>query len=76
MPISEAHKRANQKWDKENMMTLGVRLKKKDAMAFKEYAAAQGKTANALLKEYVFGILYPELNEQTEETENDTETAE
>lgn len=64
MAISEAHKRANQKWDKENMMTLGVRLKKKDAMAFKEYAAAQGRTANALLKEYVFGILYPETAEQ------------
>lgn len=60
MAISEAHKRANQKWDKENMMTLGVRLKKKDALAFKEYAGAQGRTANAVLKEFVFSCLYPE----------------
>lgn len=32
MAITEAHKRANQKWDKQNMMTLGVRLKKSDAI--------------------------------------------
>ena len=44
MPISEAHKRANAKWDQANLMTLGVRLKRTDAMAFKEYAASQGKT--------------------------------
>lgn len=60
MAVSEAHKRANMKWDKKNMMTLGVRLKKKEALAFKEYAAGQGKTANAVLKEYVFKCLYPE----------------
>ena len=60
MPISEAHKRANAKWDQANLMTLGVRLKRTDAMAFKEYAASQGKTANALLKEYVLKCLYPE----------------
>lgn len=69
MAISEAHKRANQKWDKENMMTLGVRLKKKDAMAFKEYAASQGRTANAILKDYVFSILYPEAAENAGEQE-------
>lgn len=60
MAVSEAHKRANMKWDKKNMMTLGVRLKKKEAMAFKEYAAEQGKTANAVLKEFVFKCLYPD----------------
>jgi hypothetical protein len=66
MPISEAHKRANAKWDQANLMTLGVRLKRTDAMAFKEYAASQGKTANALLKEYVLKCLYPEDNPQTD----------
>lgn len=64
MAITEAHKRANQKWDKQNMMTLGVRLKKTDALAFKEYAASQGRTANAILKDYVFSVLYPESVEQ------------
>ena len=66
MPISEAHKRANSKWDQANLMTLGVRLKRTDAMAFKEYAASQGKTANALLKEYVLKCLYPEGEPQTD----------
>lgn len=66
MSISEAHKRANAKWDQANMMTLGVRLKRADAMAFKEYAASQGKTANALLKEYVLKCLYPEDDPQTD----------
>lgn len=53
MSISESRKRANTKWDKENMATLGCRVKKEQAAAFKEYAAAQGKTANTVLKEYV-----------------------
>ena len=66
MSISEAHKRANAKWDQANLMTLGVRLKRTDAMAFKEYAASQGKTANALLKEYVLKCLYPEGEPQTD----------
>ena len=53
MSIPESRKRANTKWDKENMATLGCRVKKEQAAAFKEYAAAQGKTANTVLKEYV-----------------------
>lgn len=53
MAISEARKKANAKWDKENMTTLGCKVKKEEAVAFKEYAKAQGKTANTVLKEYV-----------------------
>ena len=36
------------------MATLGCRVKKEEAEAFKEYAKEQGKTANTVLKEYVF----------------------
>lgn len=54
MPINEAQKRARDKWDKENMITLGCKVKRSDADAFKEYAAEQGKTANTILKEYVY----------------------
>lgn len=50
-------RRANDKWDKENMMTIGCKLRKADAEKFKEYAAAQGKTANALLREYVMNCI-------------------
>ncbi len=35
------------------MTTLGCKVKKAEAEAFKEYAAGQGKTANTVLKEYV-----------------------
>lgn len=53
MALSEAQKKARNAWDGENMSTLGCKVKKADALAFKEYAAKKGKTANTLLKEYV-----------------------
>ncbi len=53
MSVSEKKKISNAKWDKENMATLGCRVKKIEATAFKQYAAEQGKTANTVLKEYV-----------------------
>jgi hypothetical protein len=54
MPVSEKKKISNAKWDRENMATLGCRVKKEEAETFKEYAKAQGKTANTVLKEYVY----------------------
>lgn len=54
MPISEKKKASNAKWDKENMFTLGCRVKKEEAEAFKEYAKRHGKTSNTVLKEYVY----------------------
>ena len=35
------------------MTTLGCKVKKTEAVAFKEYAKSQGKTSNTILKEYV-----------------------
>lgn len=35
------------------MTTLGCKVKRTEADAFKAYAAQQGKTGNTLLKEYV-----------------------
>ena len=67
MPISESKKKANIKWDKENMMTLGCRLKKQDGIAFKDYAAQLGKTSNTLIKEFVMGcIAKGDVNERNE----------
>lgn len=57
MPISEKKKQSNAKWDRENMATIGCRLKKEQAAAFKEYAKGQGKTANTILKEYVLSCI-------------------
>lgn len=53
MPIKESQKRASAKWDKENMTTLGCKVKKEEAEIFKEYADSKGKKANGILKEYV-----------------------
>lgn len=53
MPISDARKAANAKWDKENMCTLACKVKKEEAAAFKEHCARQGKTSNTVLKEFV-----------------------
>jgi hypothetical protein len=53
MSVSEAQKKANRQWDKENMITLGCKVKREQAEKFKKYAANNGKTANALLKDFV-----------------------
>ena len=53
MAVTEAHKKGNQKWDKENMATLGCKVKKTQAEQFKQYAEDRETTSNALLKNYV-----------------------
>jgi hypothetical protein len=60
MPVSKARRAANDKWDKANMTTLGCKVKKEEATAFKDYAAQQGKTSNTMLKEYVMECINPE----------------
>lgn len=59
MAISEKKKLSNARWDKENMATLGCRVKKEQAAAFKEYAKAHGKTANTMLKDFVLLCIDP-----------------
>lgn len=53
MSVSDAQKKSRDKWDKENMATLGCKVKKCDAELFKQYAETKGKRANGILKEYV-----------------------
>ena len=53
MPVSEKKKASNARWDRENMTTLGCRVKKEEAALFKAYCAQEGKTSNTVLKEYV-----------------------
>ncbi|MDD6490201.1 MAG: hypothetical protein PUG48_10415 [Clostridia bacterium] len=57
MTVPKSKRMANDKWDKENMTTLGCKVKKTEATAFKKYAAEQGKTANTVLKEYVIDCI-------------------
>lgn len=53
MAIPQSKRVANDKWDKANMTTLGCKVKKEDASAFKEYCTKKGKTSNTVLKEFV-----------------------
>jgi len=54
MAPSEAQKRASNKYNLAHMSTLGCKVKKEEAEAFKKYAKEQGKTANTVLKEFVY----------------------
>jgi len=54
MAISNAQKKASNKYNLKNMTTLGCKVKKEQAEKFKQYAEQQGKTANTVLKEFVF----------------------
>lgn len=53
MAVSESQKRAADKYNREHMATLGCKVKKEEAAAFKEHCAQQGKTSNTVLKEFV-----------------------
>ncbi len=57
MTVSQAKRRANDKWDKENMATLACKVKKEQAEKFKAHCAAQGKKANAVLRDYVLACI-------------------
>lgn len=57
MAVSEAKKKANAKWDGENMATLACKVKRMQAEAFKAYCTIQGRTSNAVLRDYVLGCI-------------------
>ena len=67
MAISEAQKRASNKYNLKNMSTLGCKVKKNQAEAFKEYAKEQGKTANTVLKEFVYECIGETIERDTME---------
>ena len=57
MAVTESRKKANAKWDAENMTTLGCRVKKDQAERFKAYCAEIGKTSNAVSRDYVLDCI-------------------
>ncbi len=57
MAVSEAQKRASNKYNKEHMHTLGCKVRKDEAEKFKEYAKENGKTTNTILREYVLDCI-------------------
>lgn len=57
MPVSEAKKKANAKWNKKNIVTLSCSASKAEAEAFKAYAAKLGRTPNSLIKEFILSCI-------------------
>lgn len=55
--LSDSQKRANQKWDKENMKTVSCRLKVEDAEMFKAYCDEIGTTPTRYLKEHIIDVI-------------------
>lgn len=53
MSPSDAQKKAAAKYHRENIASLACRVRKEQAEKFKAYCEAQGKTSNAVLREYV-----------------------
>ena len=51
--MNEARKRANVKWDKENMTTLACRVTKVRAQAFKDACAALGTLPSRVFQEAI-----------------------
>lgn len=53
MPISEAKKKSNAKWDKENMTNLAIRLRKEYAAKVKAAAARAGTTPGTIMRKAI-----------------------
>ena len=53
MAISEAKKKANQKWDSANMATMACKVKREQAEQFRAYCTNKGETVNAVLQGFV-----------------------
>ncbi len=57
MAVSEAQKRAANKYIKEHMSTLACKVRKEQAAAFRTYCEARGMTSNTAIKTYVMGCI-------------------
>lgn len=55
--ITDAKRRANAKWNGENLGTLGCTVPKEKAEQFKIYAKSKNTTVNALLRGFVDSCL-------------------
>lgn len=54
---TDAERRAHNKWEQANRVTLGVRMGKADGEAFRAWCAVRGQTVNAALSAYVMECL-------------------
>lgn len=57
MPVSEKQKQYARKWDKDNMRTLGTRVRTEDAEDFKAWCAMRGVSTTSEIKRFVMSEL-------------------
>ncbi len=57
MALSEARKKANKKWDSENLATFTIKIRKDKADLFRQAAAADGKTPGEILRKCIYDYL-------------------
>lgn len=57
MSVSDAKRKANAKWDSENMSTMSCKIKKTQAEAFKAYCEASGKTPNSVIRDFILDCI-------------------
>ena len=60
MPITDARRRANQKWDAENMVCQTIKVKKTLLEDFKAACAARGDKVNTVLRQAMEEYTYTE----------------
>ena len=53
MPISEAKKKSNQKWDKENMTNLAIRVRRTYADQIRAACRAAGTTPATIMRQAI-----------------------
>ncbi len=60
MPVSEARKRANRKWDEKNIRTISTKIRTETAEQFKRYAEEHNTTVSRILSDYIKELLEKE----------------
>ena len=53
MPISDARKRANDKWNKANMAVISCKVNKETALKFKTACQKNDVTPNSVLRRFI-----------------------
>ena len=66
MATSEAQKKAAAKYHRENIASIACRVRKEQAEKFKAYCESQGKTSNAVLREFVLDCIADQGSIETE----------
>ena len=73
MPVSEKQKGYARKWDKDNMRTLGPRVRTQDAEDFKAWCAMRGVSTTSEIKRFVMSEL-EKYNAVMEKQHNDNKS--